>query len=182
MPELVAHPHSPGRVARAVAARATRTGEGKLSLHYELHGELARMKIPAPSRPRVGWKLWRHTCCEVFVRAEGTDAYHELNLSPSSEWAAYAFSRYREGTPLSGEGMDPQIAIESRPQRLDLYALVDLTRLSPDYRSARLRVALAVIIEEESGAYSHWALRHAPGKPDFHHQDAFALALDEVRH
>jgi hypothetical protein len=118
----------------------------------------------------------------VFVRAEGTDAYHELNLSPSSEWAAYAFSRYREGTPLSGEGMDPQIAIESRPQRLDLYALVDLTRLSPDYRSARLRVALAVIIEEESGAYSHWALRHAPGKPDFHHQDAFALALDEVRH
>lgn len=181
MPELVAHPHSAGRVARSVAVGATRTAEGKLSLHYELHGEVARMKLPAPSRPRIGWKLWRHTCCEVFVRAEGADAYHELNLSPSSEWAAYAFNRYREGAPLSDEGLDPQIAIESRPQRLDLYALVDLTRLSSDYRSARLRVALAVIIEEESGGFSYWALRHVPGKPDFHHQDAFALALDEAR-
>jgi hypothetical protein len=182
MSELVSHPHSPSRAARAVAVAATRTAAGKLSLHYELHGEVSRMKIPAPARPRVGWKLWRHTCCEVFVRADGSDAYHELNLSPSSEWAAYAFGRYREGAPLSDERLDPQIAIEARPERLDLYALVDLTRLSPDYRKARLRVGLSVIIEEETGGYSYWALRHAPGKPDFHHQDAFALSLDEIRH
>src|SRR5689334_18634433 len=159
MPELVSHPHSPSRAARRVSVTAARTAEGKLSLHYELHGELARMKIPAPARPRVGWKLWRHTCCEVFVRAEGADAYHELNLSPSGEWAAYAFSRYREGAPLNAEGLDPQIAIESGPQRLDLYALVDLPRLSLAYRNARLRIGLAVIIEEQSGGYSYWALR-----------------------
>jgi hypothetical protein len=182
MPELVQHPHSPSRAARAVAATATRTAEGKLSLRYELHGDVARMNIPAPARPRVGWKLWRHTCCELFVRAEGADAYHELNFSPSSEWAAYAFSRYREGVSLTDESLDPQIAIESQPQRLDLYALVDLPRLSPAYRKARLRLGLAVIIEEESGGHSYWALRHAPGKPDFHHPDAFALALDEIRH
>jgi hypothetical protein len=38
------------------------------------------------------------------------------------------------------------------------------------------------VIEEIDGALSYWALRHAPGKPDFHHRDAFALELDEVRH
>ena len=178
MPELVAHPHSPSRVARAVAVTATRTAAGKLSLHYELHGDVAGMKIPAPARPRVGWKLWRHTCCEVFVRGEGGDAYHELNLSPSSEWAAYAFSGYRQGRSLTDERLNPQVAIESQPQRLDLYALVDLARLSPAYRKTRLRVGLAVILEEETGGYSYWALHHAPGKPDFHHQDAFALVLE----
>jgi hypothetical protein len=182
MPELVAHPHSPSRVARAVRATATRNPDGRLSLHYELHGEVGRMKIPAPARPRIGWKLWRHTCCELFVRAEGADAYHELNLSPSSEWAAYAFSRYREGVSLTDERLDPQIAIESQAQRLDLYALVDLARLSHTYRQARLRLGVAVIVEEETGGVSYWALRHAPGKPDFHHPDAFALALDEIRH
>ena len=181
MPELVAHPHSPSRAARGVAVTATRTAEGKLSLHYELHGDVARLNMPAPARPRIGWKLWRHTCCELFVRAEGSDAYNEINFSPSSEWVVYAFSRYREGAALTDESLDPQIAIESQPQRLDLYALVDLARLSPAYRSARLLLGLAVIIEEESGGYSYWALRHAPGKPDFHNQDAFALALDEVR-
>jgi hypothetical protein len=56
-----------------------------------------------------------------------------------------------------------------------------LPRLSPAYRRARLAVGLAVIIEEESGGLSYWALRHAPGKPDFHHAGAFALELDEVR-
>lgn len=145
-------------------------------------GDVARMNVPRPARPRIGWKLWRRTCCEVFVRADGAEPYHELNFSPSSEWTAYAFSRYREGSALTDERLDPQIAIESRPERLDLYALVDLARLSPAYRQARLRVGLAVIIGEENGGISYWALRHAPGKPDFHHPDAFALALDEVRH
>ena len=34
----------------------------------------------------------------------------------------------------------------------------------------------AAVIEEESGAISYWALRHA-GKPDFHQASAFALEL-----
>jgi len=53
-----------------------------------------------------------------------------------------------------------------------------LARLSPSYRQGRLRVGLAVIIEEETGGYSYWALRHPPGKPDFHRQEAFALVLE----
>jgi hypothetical protein len=39
-----------------------------------------------------------------------------------------------------------------------------------------------VVLEEDggalSGALSYWALRHPPGKPDFHHPAGFALELD----
>ena len=40
-----------------------------------------------------------------------------------------------------------------------------------------LRIGLCAVIEEKSGALSYWALRHPPGRPDFHHRRAFALEL-----
>ncbi len=40
---------------------------------------------------------------------------------------------------------------------------------------------LSAVIEDESGALSYWALKHARGKPDFHHADAFALTLPVIK-
>jgi len=108
MPELYCHLHSPSRVARSVSVEATRTAQGRLSLHYALHGDVARMNIAPPAPPRIGWKLWRRTCCEVFVRAAGEDGYHEFNFSPSGEWGAFAFTGYREGTSLVDEALNPR--------------------------------------------------------------------------
>lgn len=179
--ELVCHANSPSRAIRAVAAHATRTAEGKLALHYSMEGEITAVQVPPPGPARIGWKLWRHTCCELFLRERGADAYYEFNFSPSGEWAAYAFTKYREGTTLTDESLNPQVAVQSTTGRLDLYALVDLPRLAPAYGRAPLSIGLATIVEEKSGSVSYWALRHAPGKPDFHHRDAFALELDEVR-
>jgi len=48
-------------------------------------------------------------------------------------------------------------------------------------RADARRVALSAVIEAPDGALSYWALRHAPGKPDFHHAEAFALSLDDLR-
>lgn len=180
MPELIRHPHAPSHAVNAVTAHATRTPDGKLSLSYSLLGDPARMRLPTPVPARIGWKLWRHTCCEVFLRSKGGTSYHEFNFSPSGEWTAYAFSRYREGAPLADETLNPQIAVESAKDRLDLYALVDLGRLSPEYLRAPLAVALAVIVEDVNGALSYWALRHAPGQPDFHHAESFALEMDRA--
>jgi len=39
------------------------------------------------------------------------------------------------------------------------------------------RVALASVIEAGDGTLSYWALRHPPGKPDFHHPDGFVLGM-----
>jgi hypothetical protein len=178
---LIRHPHAPSHAVRAVTAQASRTADGKLSLSYSLAGDPARLRVPPPGRARIGWKLWRHTCCEAFIRPRSGTSYHELNFSPSGEWAAYVFTRYREGTALADEALNPQIAVESTKERLNLYALVDLERLSADYAGSPLDIGLAVIAEDENGALSYWALRHAPGQPDFHHAESFALSLDEVR-
>jgi hypothetical protein len=181
MSPLVRHPHAPSHALQAVNAQASRTAEGKLALSYSLSGDMARLRVPPPGPARIGWKLWRHTCCEVFIRARAGTTYHEFNFSPSGEWAAYAFTRYREGAPLGDETLDPQVAVESAKHRLDLYALVDLARLAPEYVRSPLAIGLAVIAEDENGSLSYWALRHAPGQPDFHHAESFALHLDEVR-
>ena len=76
------------------------------------------------------------------MREQGAAAYHEFNFSPSGEWAAYAFTRYREGRTLTDEVLNPQIAVQSGVARLDLYALVDLARLSAGHVRARLTVGL----------------------------------------
>ena len=65
--------------------------------------------------------------------------------------------------------------------RLELDARVRLGHLSPMHLNARLSLGLSAVIEDDAGTLSYWALRHPPGKPDFHHPDAFALELDEVR-
>ena len=51
---------------------------------------------------------------------------------------------------------------------------LELTATVPAERGP-LRIGLSVVVEAEN--ISYWALRHAPGKPDFHHPDAFALEL-----
>lgn len=173
MVELVCHPDTPSHAVSGIAVHATRTADRKLALHYSISGQIAKLRVPPPGPARIGWKLWRHTCCELFVREKSAAAYHEFNFSPSGEWTIYAFSKYREGGPLADESMNPQIAVQSGPGRLDLYALADLH----GYGNAPLAVGLATVIEEESGSISYWALRHAPGKPDFHQASAFSLEL-----
>src|SRR5207248_2301688 len=102
---------------------------------------------------------------------------YEFNFSPSAEWAAYSFAKYRDGGPHIDDALNPQIAVRSDKKQLELSALVDLARISSTYPRAPLALALSAVIEEESGVLSYWALRHAPGKPDFHHADSFALEL-----
>jgi hypothetical protein len=178
---LACHPENRGHAVRTVLARVSRTAGGKLALAYSLEGDLARLRIPPPRAPRIAERLWEHTCCEVFVARAGLPAYHEFNLAPSGEWAAYAFARYRDGALLSDAGLDPRIAARTSADRLSLDASIDLERLSPVLAGARLALALSAVVEDDTGALSYWALKHPPGKPDFHHPDAFALVLDEVR-
>jgi hypothetical protein len=174
---LTRHPESSGAAVHAIEARVRRTPGGALALGYVLEGELARVNLPPPRLRRFSEGLWRRTCCECFIRIPDGPGYHEFNFSPSGEWAAYAFTKYREGAPLADEMLNPRINVHRRTDRLDLEAVVALDRLAPEYMNGRLALALSAVIEEDDGALSHWALAHAPGAPDFHHPAAFALAL-----
>lgn len=107
------------------------------------------------------------------MRAAGGEGYLEINLSPSTEWAVYAFDRYREGMrPV--ELPSPRIEVEQAADRFDLRAEIDLKGLLPMERP--LLVGLTAVVEAEQGL-SYWALAHAPGRPDFHQPDCFALEL-----
>jgi hypothetical protein len=131
-----------------------------------MHGDPGRVRIASP-RPR-GFVdgLWRTTCFEAFVAAG--EGYDEFNLSPSGEFAAYRFSAYRAGMAR----LDTELSVVWSSGRLE--ATVPL-------REDARRLALSAVVEESDGALSYWALRHAPGKPDFHHRDTFALSIDEIR-
>jgi len=160
-----------------IEARVGRTREGTLKIAYDLHADLERLRIPPPGAPRIAEGLWRNTCFELFIRPEGAAAYHEFNFSPSGEWAVYAFERYREGAPLADETLDPRVMVRCAAQTLELAAAIDLTRLSPRHASAHLGLAISAVIEDSDGTLSYWALRHPPGRPDFHHADGYAIDL-----
>jgi hypothetical protein len=174
---LTRHEQTPTDAVRSIAARVRRSLGGVLRMEYVIDGDLHRLRIPAPgpSRPVIG--LWEHTCVEAFIARNGDTAYHELNCAPSGEWAIFAFRGYRDSAPLPDDVPAPEITAHHTPERLELDVVVRLSGLSATYADARLRLALSAVIEEEDGRLSYWALRHPPGKPDFHHPKAFVLAL-----
>jgi hypothetical protein len=161
-----------------VTAHVARGPGGDLAVEFVLDGDLGALAIPPAGPSAPGERLWEHTCFEVFVAAAGLPGYHEVNVAPSGSWQAHAFARYRDGGPVADSGLAPRVAIERGAGALVLRARLALGRLSRVYAAAPLRLALAAVVEDAAGALSYWALRHPPGRPDFHHADGFALALD----
>lgn len=172
---LERHPHSVAGAVRRIAVRARRRADG-LDVSYAIDGELERLALPAPRPPRAAERLWEHTCCELFVARRGQPGYQEFNFSPSGEWARYVFAGYREAAPSQALAEAPQIDFRRQGDELVLEARAPLTIDGP------IVVALSAVVEDRDGRLSYWALRHPPGRPDFHHRDAFALELDEARH
>ena len=140
---------------------------GALAVRFILDADLDRVRIPGRRPARFVDGLWRHTCFEVFLARKGSRAYREYNLAPSGEWAAHVFRKYR--LRGNGEAPAPRTRVWRSARTLQLAASIAA--------KGRLRIGLSAVIEEKDGAISYWALRHPPGKPDFHHRRAFALEL-----
>lgn len=177
--ELIPHPDAAGPL-RAVTVVVQRDA-GRLRLRYRLEGDLDGVRVPLPVEPAFTLGLWEHTCVEAFVAAEGAAAYHELNLSPSGAWAAFAFTDYRALGVLDGEVPAPRIEARLAHGALDLGAVVDLEALAPSYATASLRLGLSAVVEAVDGGLSYWSLLHPPGRADFHHHSTRALSLPAPR-
>jgi hypothetical protein len=171
---LVPHPSTPCDAVESLGARVTLTASGRLQLHYVLRGQLARLAIPALAPMRHRDELWKHTCFEAFVSADGGTAYRELNVSPSREWAAYSFTKYREG--MARLEQPPQVAVRKDDERLEVEVGVELANWF-DVPWRTLNLGLAAVIETATGERSYFALRHPVERPDFHHRGGFALQL-----
>lgn len=174
---LSVHTSEPGNPVRSLEARALLGDSGVLVFRYCLRGDLARIRIaPGPSAERAHG-LWSHTCFEAFIKAPGAPSYNEFNFAPSGNWAAYQFDDYRRGMAPTALESPPGIVTRAGDERLEVDAAVQLQDL-PALRGARqLKVALSAVIEALDGRLSYWALRHPPGKADFHHADGFVLEV-----
>lgn len=179
---LTPHPTTPSAV-RSIGGWVSRV-PGGLMVRYAFKGDIDCIRVPARQRRGVADNLWHHTCCEAFLARKGEPGYVEFNFAPSGEWAVYAFGHPRERTPLAvpAADLDPHIAMCRNDTKLELDAVLPLDRLSPQYAGATLVLGLATVVEDQQRVLSYWALNHPRDRPDFHHPDAFALELDEVRH
>jgi hypothetical protein len=173
---LKQHPDTPDQAVSAIEVEASRPGPQCLRLRFVVGGDIDRILWPQPVATSRADELWKHTCFEAFLRYGEGEGYLEFNLSPSGEWAAYAFDGYRSG-------MKTQAGIELRDLfrdpddgRYEYEATLDLDRLAPP-ADRPWRLGLSAVIEEASGTKSYWALAHPEGKPDFHHIDGFVLDL-----
>jgi hypothetical protein len=176
-PALKLHPDSRCDAVERIDVEVTRPRIGHLALRYIVSGTISRLRLPPVTVPARSNQLWKHTCFEAFIRPSNAVAYDELNLSPSTQWAAYRFTGYREGMSDAREIDPPRIEVKSSETRLELHAAAALDRLPGLPAEAVWTLALSAVIEETNGNKSYWALAHPPGRPDFHHPDCFALEL-----
>lgn len=169
---LVPHPANPPLGVTAVEARWGVVGPW-LQLRWRVEGSDKVLLPPLTGRRRADG-LWRTTCCELFVQPEGGSTYAEFNFSPSESWAAYAFSGWREGSGDHPVSHDP--VISPRPGRSLL--IVDVALPLADLPPLPAALSLTMVIEEEGGALSYWAMQHGnPDRPDFHDPACFAASL-----
>jgi hypothetical protein len=174
---LTAHPSTPNDAVRSLAVQLRAEEPDILVFQYSLDADMSRVRVPLSGAGGRADALWKHTCFEAFIAPADATGYHELNFSPALEWAIYRFSAYREEMSLAAIGPPPKISVRRGRDGLELQSTVRLGALADLRDAPHLRIALAAVIEDENGRLSYWGLRHAPGKPDFHHPNGFALQV-----
>jgi hypothetical protein len=122
----------------------------------------------AVAGPRRRFALWEETCFELFLAADGVPGYWELHLTPAGDWNVFRLEGYREGlreeptvvrSPAVGEGA---IALDTA-----VLGLGDLP----------WRIGVAAVMAEPGGSLTYWAAAHPGAEADFHHPEAFVVAL-----
>jgi hypothetical protein len=174
---LTAHPSTCNNAVRRLGVELRAEESDILVIQYSLDADMSRVRVPIGGAGGRADALWKHTCFEAFATSIDAAGYYEFNFSPSLDWAVYRFSAYREGMAIAEMGRAPTISVRRCESGLELHSAVRVGHL-PGLRDAhRLRFALAAVIEDEEGRFSYWGLRHAPGKPDFHHPDGFSMEV-----
>lgn len=173
---LTAHPSTPNDDVRSLAVQLRAEEPDILVFRYSLVADMSRLRVPQPGAGGRADALWERTCFEAFVAGDAP-GYHEFNFSPSLDWAIYRFSAYREGMSPVEIDRAPELCVRRDDDELELESTVCLGHLVELRGVCQLRIALAAVIEDATGRLSYWGLRHAPGKPDFHHPIGFALEV-----
>lgn len=171
---LTCHPDTPTETVRGIAVSHEWRSRIGLWLRYHVDIRPEQLFIADLAKPERMDDLWHMTCFELFLRQPGAAPYCEFNLSPSSRWAAYGFTDFREGGHDMEVSKAPKIDLDAGESHFALEAILTLPedRVFPE-----LAVAISAIIVTADGHKSLWGYSHPEGKPEFHHADCFALRL-----
>jgi len=176
---LVAHPATPAAADVRVTAWGQLEARG-LVLGFAVEAPDGVLAVPArAARPGRRDRLWEHTCCEAFVGAPGGEPYVELNLSPSGDWALWAFDGYRSGMRAAASEV-PRTRILHQPHELRIDAIVPLDALAAVLGAPPYTIGLAAVIETQGGEHAYFALAHTEPRPDFHTRAGRTLVLDRL--
>lgn len=134
-------------------------------MEFRLEGALDSVRLPKPAPSQRASGLWQHTCFEFFWQPDGGENYHEFNLAPSNQWAAYGFDSYREGMRDAHIGA---IALASVHNVSNGQGVLELKASIAADLAAPAKAGLSAVIELTDGTLQYWALAFPPGKPDFH--------------
>ena len=168
--ELTAHPAYPPWAVTSVTARILSRDKNWLRLRWRIEGS-GKLLVPAFAGKGRADELWHTTCFELFLKPGVGTAYCEFNLSPSSKWAAYDFSAFRE---LMGDAPVEAIAVACAHDERELVLQADIASELPVPAS----VALNAIVEDKAGNMQFWALAFADGKPEFHSETCRGLRVE----
>ncbi len=164
---LKPHADTPPKGIHAVEVEIVMTDPDDILLRYFVDG--SGLSLPEWKSPARADELWGTTCFELFLAEAADSAYYEFNFSPSSQWAAYAFTGYREGRrdlPLAvAPFVDrfPTLGPEDGTPHYALDADVDLA----DMPRRRLRMGLSAVIEEAGRHQILLGARASAGKARF---------------
>jgi len=173
--DLVSHlatpPAAPLKLWATVDYAGSFGATATCNIWFGVAAPLQRFRIPQTAGPGRRDELWKTTCFEAFIQAEGETAYREYNFAPSGDWAAYDFTGPREGMAEAPLSNPPYIRIEDNLTWWSLGATFTLEA------GRRWALGLSAVIEEADGAKSYWALAHGGEKPDFHDPACFTARL-----
>lgn len=168
---LTLHPDSKAGPVSSIEVDIEATAEGCRAL-FVVRGNTDAIHIPASDEPVREDFLWKRTCAEIFWQPMGGSNYREFNLSPSSKWAAYDFSAFRE---LTGDAPAESVSIETHilPDKLVISARIASELPLP------AKVALNMIVEDADGTLSNWALAFDEGPYEFHSETCRMIELEK---
>jgi hypothetical protein len=173
--DLIRHATTACEPIRRIAVEASRA-QGALALTYRIEGEIPRLAIPVAGPSQRADDLWKQSCFEAFLQADGGGGYLEFNFSPSGNWAAYRFAGRRRGRE-SPELMAPRMEVRRGPDWLAMHIQLLLTGIAEFAHDKPVSAGLTAVIEDEHGGLSYWALAHGAAQPDFHDPATFTLRM-----
>jgi hypothetical protein len=170
------HPFPDDRLLPAIEidGKIDRSG-GRLSIEYQLIGDLTQVEIAPPASPTRKFALWEANCFEFFLGIPGDLNYWEFNLSPAGDWNIFQLDDYRQGLRDELAFTSLPFTVKQTATSLLLALEFDLSKIVAVDRS--IEVSVTTVIRSVNGEMSYWALTHCGSAADFHQRDSFAIKM-----